>query len=802
MRFMNVALILFGVVSIGISQEHLDDHGNVITFTSDPDYVNNQIIVRFKVNTVPPSVSDELMLVQEGTSSLPQNVNNLLSSTGASTIKKIFVLAAISDTVGGYPDLTQFFLVTFPDTIDVPDMVSTYQSSTIVSYAQPNFRYHTQGNPGDPLFSTQWGLEQTTNIDIDAEIAWRIQTGSSNIKIGIFDTGIDYTHDDLGNNLGSTYKIAGGYDYVNQDTNPFDDRFHGTHVAGIAGAMTNNTKNSALKGISGIAGGWGYNANSGSGNSGAKIYAMKVGDASGNIYAAEVAPAIIEATMPGGGYDLNVLNLSYGQLNWYDEIDRVALACAVKNNKVIVASKGNFGVNTVNYPSDYDGNWIISVGALNSSGGRATKINSFGWPDGQDGSNYGNGMDFLAPGELIKSTTPVTQNTKMYNLNIAAEYHSLTGTSFAAPIATGVAALLLSMDPTLHCEDVQGIMDVTAIDIGDPGYDEQTGYGRLNAGRALRALQDPNAIKRYAVIGGTSVGNSSSYLADIWNIVSNGGYLVGRFPVVRYDIRKQVTFEQTYPSKPYVWGRGVNWSTGLSGRSPIYNMGYCNVTSVTTTGAELQTYVYKVFDEDGVNWVWYPVSPSNVQFAYTVMHPNITPAPPGDLHVTNTSGLVNLSWTHDGENVSQYQVERKVNSTNWTLAGTTQSTSYTDNTTRLGMGSDAVQYRVRAKSSYNFYSLYSNTTQITGKHTSPEKKDEALIPLENVLSQNHPNPFNPSTNIDFGLKEQSFVTINVFNSLGQKVASLGNKEYPSGYHSLTWDASKFSSGIYFYTIET
>lgn len=800
MRTRSILFCLSLLVSVLYSQDIRDDQGNIITLTSTPEYADNQIIVRFIPNTIVPPISSDPLTLQEVGYSLPQDVFELLSNTGAATIKKVFANSIMSDTTNGNPDLTQFFLVSFSQSIDVESMLYTYNESPSVSLAQPNFIYHTQGNPGDPLFSTQWGLENSNNTDIDALIAWRISTGSSNIKVGVFDTGIDFTHDDLGNTYGGSSKVAGGYNYFNNSAAPLDDRFHGTHVAGIIGAMTNNYKNSVLTGVAGVAGGWGYNASFGSGNMGAKLYAYKVGNESGNIYASEIARAIVEASSPTG-FNVDVLNLSYGALNWYDEIDRLALAYAAKRNKVIVASKGNDNTNTSHFPSDYDKNWVLSVGAMNIDAVRATSSNSFGWYGGQ-GSNYGNAMDLMAPGTQIKSTTPVQQNSKMTPLGIAAGYHSLTGTSFAAPFVSGVAALMLSVDPTLHSEDVQGILNATAVDTKDPGYDEETGNGRLNAGRALRALQDPNAIKRFAETGGAVVGNSESYMSGIWNIASNGWEFLGYYPVIRYDVRKQVTFDQAYPAKPYVWGRGVNASTGLSGRSPIYKSGYCNVTSVSSTGVELQAYVYKVFSEDGQSWVWYPVSPASVQFSFTVLHPNIPPAPPGDVAVVNNSGFVNITWTHNGEGVIYYQIERKVGSGEWDIAGTTQSTSYTDNATRLNGGSTVIFYRVKSIGLNSLKSVNSNEVQVQGTFTSPEKIGIHEPLLKDELMQNHPNPFNPSTQIVFGITKPEFVSIKIYNMLGQQVASLGDKVFTEGYHTIVWNAVNVPSGVYLYEIES
>ena len=134
--------------------------------------------------------------------------------------------------------------------------------------------------PSDSRYYQQWNMEQANDEDIDAEAAWAVETGRSEVLIGIVDTGIDYTHPDLGEGFGNGLKVVAGYDYVGsnydnqqEDSDPQDNGTHGTHVAGIAAALTNNTSQGgqAGYGVAGVAGGWGYDRRNGSGDKGASL---------------------------------------------------------------------------------------------------------------------------------------------------------------------------------------------------------------------------------------------------------------------------------------------------------------------------------------------------------------------------------------------------------------------------------------------------------------------------------------------------------------------------------------------------
>jgi thermitase len=604
---LGILVLLLALSGYGFTQEIevLDEKGEPITQNPKAEYVPDEIIVNFAPQTI--IIPQGQIEADVGEITIHPQVSALINANGIIKVKKVIRFFTQADTVRTLEsgkivqvqDLSQVFVLSFPDVVDIPEMVNRFRGSPRVIYAQPNYIYRIEATPNDPEYWRQWALEQSSDEDIDAETAWDYQTGSYSIRVGIFDTGIDYGHDDLGNAFGSGWKVAGGYDWVNNDSDPGDDHNHGTHVAGIAGALTNNTQNGNYIGIAGVAGGWGYERSANTGNKGVQLFAMKIADSGGSISTSTAADAIVEGADPDG-YGIHILNNSWGGYG-YDETLRSAVNYAARMNRVFVAAKGNDDTDAYHYPSDYDGSWVISVGATNELGDRA-QYPDWGWGYGR-GSNYGNGIDVVAPG------------TRIYSTIRNQSYTEYSGTSMATPHVSGLAALILSENSSLHPEDVQGIIRTSAEDNNSstfPGYDDYLGAGRINAGDALEMLNAPWTLNHYTASGGTSVSNTGTYTAIFYN--TGGGLSTGIYFVKRYDVRKTVSLSGDYVEGPYVWGRGVNETVGWSAANPNYQVGYCKVASSTSTSAELQSFVYEVWDVSGQYLGWYPTTPSNVTF--------------------------------------------------------------------------------------------------------------------------------------------------------------------------------------------
>jgi len=316
----------------------------------------------------------------------------------------------------------------------LPALIEKYNENPIVEFAEPNSIHKKCVVPNDPLYSNQWALPK-----IQAESAWDVETGSTTpMTIAILDTGIDAYHPEFSG------KIVAGYDFVNDDSDPSDDNAvsHGTAVASIAAALTNN--GAGMAGLS-----WG-----------AKIMPVKVLDYSGGGVSDNVAEGIIYAANKGA----NVINLSLGGPDRSLSVEQ-AINYARDKGCVIVAAAGNYLENKpfpyTCYPAAYDG--VIAVSATDESDGHP------------DWSNNGSFVDVSAPGSNIFVATRVVSNPSM---PYSSSYY---GTSAAAPYVSALAALILSKYPTLTPAEVENMIIQGVDDLGSSGYDNYFGYGRINA---------------------------------------------------------------------------------------------------------------------------------------------------------------------------------------------------------------------------------------------------------------------------------------------------------------------------------
>jgi subtilisin family serine protease len=299
----------------------------------------------------------------------------------------------------------------------LPSTSFVEEDSVVRAYYQPN----------DPRYSEQWHLPS-----IYAPSAWDVTVGSSQVTIAVIDTGVDYTHPDL------AAKCVAGYNFVAHNTNPMDDHGHGTHVAGIAAAASNNGT-----GVAGVD--WQ-----------ARIMPVKVLNAQGSGYDSDVASGIRYAADNGAG----VINMSLGSPEYSYTLEE-AVNYAYNKGVTIIAAAGNDG-GAVGYPAACD--HVIAVGATDSG----DRLASF--------SNRGPGLDLTAPGVNILSTVP-------------GGYQKMSGTSMASPIVAGCASLVLSRFPGDRPSDVESTLEAGATDLGSPGYDTNFGYGKVNPANAVRNNQ-------------------------------------------------------------------------------------------------------------------------------------------------------------------------------------------------------------------------------------------------------------------------------------------------------------------------
>jgi thermitase len=300
-------------------------------------------------------------------------------------------------------------------------MYNHYNGLSEIEYAEPNYTFKASYTPNDLYYSYQYGPQM-----MQTPSAWEVTQSTAAVKIAILDTGVQLKHPDL------AAKLVNGRDFVDGNLSPNDRNGHGTHVAGIAGAVTNNAA-----GIAGVA-------------PLASIMPVRVlgDDGSGSLI--QIANGIIYAVNQGA----QVINLSLGSEAGARTLQN-AIQYAWDRGSVIVAAAGNDNSSVPNYPAYYPN--VIAVASTSP----ADTKSSF--------SNYGSWVEVAAPGDTILSTYP------------GSRYAYLSGTSMASPHVAGLAALLAAQGRSNS--QIRAIILRTA----DPvqGTGEYWQYGRVNAARAV-----------------------------------------------------------------------------------------------------------------------------------------------------------------------------------------------------------------------------------------------------------------------------------------------------------------------------
>ena len=404
---------------------------------------------------------------------------------------------AIRSNVLGYID------VEVPNDTDIEDFVANLKSTGDYELVKYNVIGEIGVSSNDTGASNQWYLGA-----INMFSTWNITTGSTTIKVAVIDNGFDCTHEDIGYGNDNYRNIDPtlGYDYYQMSNTSMTINDHGTRVAGIISAKTNNGT-----GIAGVAGGFG--------GSGVKIlpFCVTNGTESG-INMGYVDDAICLAVNNGA----KVINMSLGSsdTNLSHHADIVAaIDYAYSHGVTLVAATGNSYNPYLFFPACYSK--VIAVGAMNQDYHK------------RPSSNYGDGLDLIAPGDGIYST-------KKNN-----GYNSDSGTSFAAPQVAGVAALMLSVNPTLTPSQIRSKLRSTCTKLSgysySNGWNNQVGYGLLNAyGAVCAALSGDN------IVGPQLVSTSAQY--DIANFPNISGLTVSWSLSDNYYNTGYNLLIQNYPS--------------------------------------------------------------------------------------------------------------------------------------------------------------------------------------------------------------------------------------------------------------
>ena len=418
----------------------------------------NQVIVRFKNN------------VQRAPVSAQQTT--LFSELGVKITETIKINDGVTSLRGVKQDLV-FNVLTLDGRKDLKTVLKRLNGFPAILYAEPDFIRFKSTQPNDANFAQLWGLDNSgqdnglIDADIDAPEAWDTTTGSPNSIIGVIDTGVDYSHEDLAANMwvnpgetpndgidndGNGYiDDIHGIDCINDDSDPMDDGLHGTHVSGTIAAVGNNGL-----GVTGV-------------NWEAKIMALKFLGADGSGSTSDAIECLAYAVKMKNeqGIDIRITNNSWGGGGFSQSL-RDVIQTSADANMLFVAAAGNNATNTDNnpsYPASYNLDNIISVAATS----RTDELATF--------SNFGaTSVDLGAPGVEILSTLSGNQ------------YGLLSGTSMASPHVAGAAALLWSNDPSLFAIEIKNKIISQGDLVASLGNSNTASGRRLNINNALNCV--------------------------------------------------------------------------------------------------------------------------------------------------------------------------------------------------------------------------------------------------------------------------------------------------------------------------
>jgi subtilisin family serine protease len=469
----------------------------------------------------------------------------------------------------------------------VTEAVNKYKTDPRIAYIEPDYIVHAFETPNDPRFNELWGLNNTgqtggtADADIDAPQAWDVFTGSDQVIVVVIDTGIDYNHPDLAANVWTNPgEIPGngidddgngfiddihGWDFYNNDNDPFDDHGHGTHCSGTIGGVGNNGI-----GVAGV-------------NWTVKIMGVKFLSSGGSGSTSGAINSINYAlTIPG----VKVMSNSWGGGSFSQAL-MDAITAAYNQGVLFVCAAGNYVGNTdvtPNYPSCYDVPNVMSIAATDHN------------DDLADFSGYGLvTVDLAAPGVDILSLAPGNS------------FATMSGTSMATPHVSGVAALVWGKYPGMTVEQVKMLI-MNSVDHKASLAGKCVTGGRLNA---LFAISEPDTVPPGPITDLAAGSPGSNTMGLTWTAPGDDG-LTGT--ASSYDVRYSIAAidEDNFGS--------ATRATGAPDPQPAGTP-----QAMTVRGLDFLTPYYfamKALDEYGNAG---PIS--NVPFAATLGAPDIDVVP-------------------------------------------------------------------------------------------------------------------------------------------------------------------------------
>lgn len=464
--------------------------------------------------------------------------------------------------------------------------------------------------PDDPLYRAgrQWGLsDDGGRAGVRAREAWAASVGANALRLALADTGIDPAQPDLGGAMpDGGPRIVDGVNVTETmpRSNVADSIGHGTAVAGVMAARTNDGAHFDSLGVAGVCGG------DGAGNAGCRIVPIRITpDRATTATAWDVSRAILHATATGA----RAMNLSFAG-GAPSRLERLAMRHAIAHGCVVVAAAGNRGASNgaaPQYPAAYAAEGLcIQVGASDAQGARAAF------------SSHGPGLDVLAPGVDVWTTSITYANayaTAWPGVVIA------SGTSIAAPFATGAVGLLAAARPALGDVDFQHLLRATARDVGPPGDDAEHGAGLLDAAAALAAVRPEVGLWRDEIaVQAVRALDEDTLIVEPGGEGALAGWR-GAYPARRFEALATVALPDSFVAVEHVWARLVGTSTArgdfrLDGVVPWAE------ASVEGRRLALRGYLYRTLEGDGVEL---PVPFDQARIGFTVIGSvDRTPAPP------------------------------------------------------------------------------------------------------------------------------------------------------------------------------
>ncbi len=428
-----------------------------------------------------------------------ESLDDLADEAGVLSVERPYIRVANSNKAADL-GIDRWVMYTFKSVQDLEDLAGQFRADKSVQAVSLDWKAYPAAVPSDPLHADHWGHNNTVQLndldwggtyehtlpntvgvygfDANAEAAWDGSQGhgSSSVVVAIIDSGVDVGHPDL--------RQVAGYDYGDNDSNPDDDSSsagHGTACAGVAAAK-NNTLGSA-----GVAGG-------------CSIMPLKVANSAGSMYFSSIQNALYFAADNGA----DIASMSLGAAISSDSATDTALLYAYNAGVTLLAATGNENASTISYPAINQ--YVISVGAASPCDGRKRSSSSSSEtnpgvstdPNGYTcdgerwwGSNYGiNSQDSRQAVDLLGPTIlPTTDIQGSAGYESGNYYGYFNGTSCATPYVAGVAALVISKNPSYSPAQVRNALVTTAQDVTNvesgSGWDRYSGYGMVDAAAAV-----------------------------------------------------------------------------------------------------------------------------------------------------------------------------------------------------------------------------------------------------------------------------------------------------------------------------